>query len=140
VKRRTFITGLGAAVSVTPGIVLGPARGQPLANPHLTKVNPEFLVTPTEARTWHAAKDSMGGPTMTGSPSWRNYLAILEKGLRDSGCVGIPGVSTMGSMTAYWSTKARMDYLDADHFVNQVATMCQLCGELMIADVAGIKS
>jgi hypothetical protein len=54
--------------------------------------------------------------------------------------LGVPGVSTMGSMTGYWSTKARMDYLDADHFVNQVATMTQLCGELMLADVAGIKT
>jgi len=33
-----------------------------------------------------------------------------------------------------------MDYLDANHFVNQVATMSQLCGQLMVADLAGIKS
>jgi hypothetical protein len=54
--------------------------------------------------------------------------------------LGIPGASTMGSMTAYWSSKARMDYLDAPHFVKQVATMCQMCGELMLAEVAAIKS
>jgi len=88
-KRRTFITGLGAAVSVAPGIVLRPASAEGTANPNLTKVNPKFLVTPQEVRAWHAAKDSMGGPTMTGSPSWKNYLQILEKGLRDSGCVDI---------------------------------------------------
>jgi hypothetical protein len=54
--------------------------------------------------------------------------------------IGVPGISTMGSMTAYWSSKARIDYLDANHFVNQVATMSQLCGQLMVADLAGIKT
>jgi hypothetical protein len=54
--------------------------------------------------------------------------------------LGVPGISTMGSMTAYWSTKTRMDYLDVKHFINQVATMSQLCGELMTADVSAIKS
>ena len=54
--------------------------------------------------------------------------------------LGIPGVSTMGSMTAYWSTKARIDYLDADHFVDQVATMSQMCGHLMLADLEKIKT
>jgi hypothetical protein len=54
--------------------------------------------------------------------------------------LGIPGASTMGSMSAYWSTKARMDYLDTNHLVNQVATMTQICGELMIADAETIKT
>jgi hypothetical protein len=54
--------------------------------------------------------------------------------------INVPGASTMGSMTAYWSTKARMDYLDADHFVNQMATMSQICGELMVAEVESIKT
>ena len=54
--------------------------------------------------------------------------------------LGIPGASTMGSMSAYWSTKARVDYLDVKHFVNQVATMTQICGDLMVADVEGIRS
>jgi hypothetical protein len=89
VKRRTFITNLGAAVTLAPGIALRPARGDGGANTNLTKVNPKFLATAQEVRAWHAAKDSMGGPTMTGSPSWKNYLQILEKGLRDCGCVDI---------------------------------------------------
>ena len=46
----------------------------------------------------------------------------------------------MGSMTGYWTTKARLDYLDAEHFVNQMAAMSQICGELMVADVEAIKS
>jgi hypothetical protein len=53
---------------------------------------------------------------------------------------GWPGISTMGSMTAYWSTRARLEALDAEHFVDQVATMSQLCGELMLADMARLAS
>ena len=54
--------------------------------------------------------------------------------------IGVPGASTMGSMSAYWSTKARMEYFDADHFVNQVATMGQICGDLMLAELSEISS
>jgi hypothetical protein len=54
--------------------------------------------------------------------------------------IGVAGASTMGSMTAYWSTKSRIDYLDANHFVNQMAAMSQICGELMTADIESIKS
>ena len=54
--------------------------------------------------------------------------------------LGIAGASTMGLMAAYWSTKARIDYLDADHFVKQVAAMSQICGELMNADVETIRT
>ena len=57
-----------------------------------------------------------------------------------AGRIGVPGVSTMGLMSAYWSNKARIDYLDADHFVTQVATMSQICGELMIADLQKIET
>lgn len=86
-KRRTFIKGLGAAVTLAPGISLRPARAEGVSNPHLTKVNPKFLISEKEARDWHAAKDSQGRPTMSGSPSWKNFLNITEKGLREVGVV-----------------------------------------------------
>ena len=41
---------------------------------------------------------------------------------------------------AYWSTKSRLNAFDKDHFVNQVATMSQICGELMCADMSELKS
>ena len=53
---------------------------------------------------------------------------------------GLPGYATMGSMAAYWSTAARIDAFDAGHFVDQVATMTQLTGELMLADLDAIAS
>jgi hypothetical protein len=52
----------------------------------------------------------------------------------------VPGASTMGSMTAYWSTKARIDAFDANHFVTQVATMSQIAGELMVGDMAQFRA
>jgi hypothetical protein len=52
---------------------------------------------------------------------------------------GIPAFATMGDMAAYWSTAAKIDAFSAKHFVTQVATMTQLVGELMVADLAEIK-
>jgi hypothetical protein len=57
-----------------------------------------------------------------------------------AGRIHVPGVSTMGSMTAYWSTYSRMEYLDPKLFVIQMATMSQICGQLMLADVSAIRS
>ena len=57
-----------------------------------------------------------------------------------AGRLGVPGSSTMGSMTAYWSTKARIDAFDANHFVTQVATMSQIAGALMTADMTQLRS
>lgn len=76
-----------------------------------------------------------GRPGVHGEPQgpWYGLGRIAER-------IGVPGASAMGSMSAYWSSKARMDYLDADHFVKQVAAMSQVCGELMLADVERIKT
>jgi hypothetical protein len=46
----------------------------------------------------------------------------------------LPAYATMGSQGAYWSTTGRLDEFDANHFVTQVAAMCQLTGELMVMD------
>jgi hypothetical protein len=89
INRRTLLHGLGATIALAPGMALRAATVNSAVNPHLTKVNPKFLVSEQEIHAWHVAKDSMGGPTMTGSPSWKNYLEILEKGLRECGVVDI---------------------------------------------------
>jgi hypothetical protein len=47
------------------------------------------LPTAGEVRAWHAIKDSKGGPTLTGSPSWHNYLDMLEQEWRAAGVVDI---------------------------------------------------
>ncbi len=86
-KRRTFIKGLGAAVTLAPGVMLRSrsAFAADGANPHLAKVNPAFVVKPDMAHAWHVKKDSMGGPTIAGSPSWKNFLDVCEAELRASG-------------------------------------------------------
>jgi hypothetical protein len=52
---------------------------------------------------------------------------------------GLPAFATMGDMGAYWGTSARLARFDAKHFVDQVATMAQLAGELMVADLETLK-
>jgi len=103
-KRRNFLRGFGAAVTLAPGISLRSAPADGTHHPNLTVVNPKFLVSERDVSSWHTAKDSMGGPTLTGSASWKNYLRILEQGLRDSGCVDIvrnPWTFTRWSTTEF---------------------------------------
>jgi hypothetical protein len=88
-KRRTFIQGLGAAVTLAPGVTLRPALADGAGNPSLTKVNPKFMITQAEVHALHVAKDSKGGPTMAGSASWHNYLELLEKEWRAAGVVDV---------------------------------------------------
>ena len=91
IKRKTFIKGIGStgiATALAQGMRLRAAKSNAAANPALTKVNPKFLPTPAEVHSWHAIKDSKGGPTLTGS-SWHNYLEMLEKEWRAMGVTGI---------------------------------------------------
>src|SRR5450755_1160635 len=88
IERRAFIKAFGTAVTLAPGIRLNAAKTES-AHPALTKVNRKFLPTAQEVRSWHAIKDSKGGPTLTGSPSWHNYLDMLEKEWRTLGVTDI---------------------------------------------------
>jgi hypothetical protein len=42
-------------------------------------------------------------------------------------------------MAAYWSTAANLSHFDAKHFMDQIATMSQLTGELMVANLDEVK-
>src|SRR5579883_186979 len=88
-NRRIFLAGMGASVSLAPGFAFAPARTETNAHPALAKINPKFLATPKEVHDWHVVKDSKGGPTMTGSPSWKNYVEFAEKSWREAGVVDI---------------------------------------------------
>jgi hypothetical protein len=83
IDRRKFIQ----AIALAPGIRLGAATAG--GHPALTKVNRKFLPAAKEVHNWHAIKDSKGGPTLAGSPSWHNYLEMLEKEWRALGVVDI---------------------------------------------------
>jgi hypothetical protein len=52
---------------------------------------------------------------------------------------GLPAFAIMGDMAAYWSTVARVDHFDAKHFLDQMATMSQLTGDLMVAKIEDVK-
>jgi hypothetical protein len=88
INRRRFLAGLGATV-VAPRFSLSALHAQmPMKSP-LMAPDPRWVVTSQEVRDWHAVKDSKGGPTIAGSPSWHNYVDFLESELRKAGAVDI---------------------------------------------------
>jgi hypothetical protein len=116
IERRTFLRGLGAAIALAPGVSLLPASAASRrGDPRLTQVDRSVLVGPDLAREWHAVKDSVGGPTIAGSPSWRSYLELLERELRACGVVDVfrnPWRYTRWSTTEWpddsgWSLRIR---------------------------------
>jgi hypothetical protein len=52
----------------------------------------------------------------------------------------IPGAACIGALTGYWTSAARLDWLDVNLFLTQMASMSQFCGDLMLADLESIKS
>jgi len=51
-------------------------------------INKSFLPAPDELQKWFANKDA-GGATFAGSPSWKSYMAFLEKGFQKHGLTDI---------------------------------------------------
>jgi hypothetical protein len=87
--RRTFIKGLGAAVTLAPGVSLlgGKVHAAENTSRHLHRIYPRYMVSKEVAQDWHVRKDSMGGPTIAGSPSWKNFLNLCEEELQTYGVV-----------------------------------------------------
>ncbi len=54
--------------------------------------------------------------------------------------LGIPAFAMMGFMGAYWATSTDIERFDASLFRRQVATLAQLTGELMTADLAEVSA
>ena len=50
----------------------------------LTTVNPEFMITTSEALAWHKYKDQFG-PTYSGNKSWHKFLSFTKKKLKALG-------------------------------------------------------
>jgi hypothetical protein len=50
----------------------------------LTTVNPEFMITTSEAQDWHQYKDQFG-PTYSGNKSWHKFLSFTKKKLKALG-------------------------------------------------------
>ncbi len=47
----------------------------------LTTVNPEFMISTSEALAWHQYKDQIG-PTYSGNESWHKFLSFIKKKLK----------------------------------------------------------
>ena len=69
----------------TPGFGAG-APHTALLHPHLTKLNPDWVITADEAYQWALVKND-NLPTLTGSQKWQNYMAFLEQTLADYGAI-----------------------------------------------------
>ncbi len=64
-----FFVCILAACSAEKGDITQPLEYQKF----LTTVNPEFMITPSEALAWHQYKDKFG-PTYSGNESWHKFL------------------------------------------------------------------
>ena len=80
VTRQRFLFGTAAALVAAAG-PRAAARDRPA-------VNPDWLVSEAEAMRWHRLKDAKG-PALTGTESWRDFMAFLEARLDECGCVDI---------------------------------------------------
>ena len=109
-------------------------KGQPYHRtemPELSSIwatNNQYLVDAAikAVKDNHVARvqvQSPGRPGMHGKDQgpWYGLGGIARR-------LGIPGYGVMGLLSAYWTTRARLDYLDANHFVRQSAALAQICG------------
>ena len=78
---------------------------------------------------------SVGRPGINGGEqgNWYGLGGVARR-------LGVPGAATMGSMGTYWSTSARIEHFDADHFVTQVAVMTQLTAAFMTSDLSELAT
>lgn len=81
ITRRNFVAGLGAGLASTTAI------GRQGGDASGGAVSATTSLTPAEALEWHRIKDSHGGPTYTGSVSWKSFVAFVEAKLAQYGCV-----------------------------------------------------
>lgn len=79
--RRDFVTKVGLGLTALSSIgVTDTAKASVQASEH-------WHVSAEEALAWHRIKDSHGGPTLTGSESWKHFIGFLEAQLTAYGCV-----------------------------------------------------
>jgi len=51
----------------------------------------------------------------------------------------IPGAAVIGALTGYWTTTARLDTLNVELFLTQMASASELCASLMTAELESIN-
>jgi hypothetical protein len=66
----------------------------------LTTVNPEFMITTSEALAWHQYKDQFG-PTYSGNKSWHKFLSFTKKKFK---ALGVENLTANKWTYARWHT------------------------------------
>jgi hypothetical protein len=97
-NRKQFLLGASAA-----GMALSiPPLSAETPDP-LRRVNPNWVVSETEAMAWHKVKDS-NGPALAGNASWHHFLEFLEAKLKEYRCINVHRSSWMFDRmeTSYW--------------------------------------
>lgn len=84
-QTRRSVLGGGAAALATSVLPMQPlaAKGRDA----LAKLDPRWLVTPSEALAWHRYRDN--GPTYAGDPNWHKFMQFVEGKLKEYGCKDI---------------------------------------------------
>lgn len=85
-SRRHLLLALGGA-NLVPFLVPFSIGAQPRLR-RLTRVEPRWLVSESEAIEWHRVKDEKG-PALTGNASWRHFMDFMKTKLEEYGCVDI---------------------------------------------------
>ena len=75
-----------AAVAIAVSLIVGCSQNDDPYADRFTQLNPAWTVTADDAYEWALVKND-NLPTLTGSPEWINYMAFLEKKLREYGAV-----------------------------------------------------
>jgi hypothetical protein len=50
------------------------------------------------------------------------------------------GAAVIGALTGYWMSTARLDSLDVDLFLTQMASASHMCSSLMLADLESVRT
>ncbi len=70
-------------------LLVGIAAGSSVqADSRVTTIDPELLPDVDQVQEWHVRK-AAGIHTFTGSPSWRDFMAIVETGMEAAGIVDV---------------------------------------------------
>ncbi|TDJ44741.1 MAG: hypothetical protein E2O50_02655 [Gammaproteobacteria bacterium] len=62
--------------------------GSAVAEGRITAIDPALLPKPAQVQAWHERK-AAGIHTFTGSPSWQDFMTIVEEGMNDAGVVDV---------------------------------------------------
>lgn len=85
--RRVCATAATIGLAIA-GIATMAATKHAAVSPKLLTVDHSMMYTPAKIQTWLDMKDSWG-PTYTGSPAWKNFMALIHSEVKSMGMVNV---------------------------------------------------